>query len=139
MSQFYIGTKQVFAYPQFKDGRDGYVVIYDHGTWKQYQSWSPKEVFEKAYLPHGYGQDESKINPQMVKGFIKSSTVKTEGKTTIVHAVLANGFEIVESSSCVDPANYDEKLGTEICMKRIEDKIWNLLGFALQWARTGIK
>lgn len=59
--------------------------------------------------------------------------VQTVGeKTTIVHCVLPNGFVIVESSSCVDPANYDEKLGTEICMKRIENKVWELEGYVLQ-------
>ena len=137
---FYIGTKQVFAYPSAgKDGQPGYSVTYDKGGPTEYTSWSPKEAFEKAYLPQNDNADGSRITHPMVTGFIKHKKVVTEGKTTIVHAVLQNGFEIVESSSCVDPKNYDAVLGEAICMKRIEDRIWNLLGFALQWARSGIK
>ena len=57
----YIGTKQVSATPAWridgkvypKDGKvprsmnreDGYKVVYEDG----YESWSPKDVFEKAY------------------------------------------------------------------------------------------
>ena len=68
-----------------------------------------------------------------VKGFIKEKqSVKMGEKTTVVMATLQNGFVIVESSSCVDPANFDMKMGESICMERIENKIWELLGFKLQ-------
>jgi len=53
-------------------------------------------------------------------------------KTTIVIATLPNGFVIVESSSCVDPANFKQAFGVEICKKRIRDKIWQLEGYWLQ-------
>ena len=41
----YIGTKIILAEPLEKDGKLGYKVQYPDG----YTSWSPKEVFEKAY------------------------------------------------------------------------------------------
>ena len=41
----YIGVKIVKAEPEVKEGRSGYKVVYQDG----YVSWSPKEVFEKAY------------------------------------------------------------------------------------------
>lgn len=41
----YIGVKVVKAEPQEKDSRAGYKVKYPDG----YESWSPKDVFEKAY------------------------------------------------------------------------------------------
>lgn len=47
MTRTYIGTKIVAAWPESKDGQDGYAVRYDDG----YQSWSPKEVFERCYRP----------------------------------------------------------------------------------------
>lgn len=53
-------------------------------------------------------------------------------KCTVVCVKLKNGFIITESSACVDPANYDEKLGFNECMRRIEDKLWELEGYALQ-------
>lgn len=53
-------------------------------------------------------------------------------KVTVVVAKLPNGFTIVESSGCVDPANYDEAIGVEICKQKIEDKLWYLEGYLLQ-------
>jgi hypothetical protein len=41
----YMGTKIVKAEPQDRDGILGYRVKYPDG----YESWSPKETFEKAY------------------------------------------------------------------------------------------
>ena len=69
--------------------------------------------------------------------YIETSTVGY--KTTMVRCALRNGFEIIETSACVDARNYDQKLGEEICMKKIKDKIWYLLGFLLQTAWHGIK
>ena len=50
MTQHYVGTKIVEAWPAQKDGADGYSVKYADG----YISWSPKDVFEAAYLPLGH-------------------------------------------------------------------------------------
>jgi len=70
---------------------------------------------------------------------IKSILVNSEidvktifDKCTVVTAKLPNGFILVESSACVDPVNYNEKLGAEICLRRIENKIWELEGYKLQ-------
>lgn len=59
-------------------------------------------------------------------------TMTIYGKTTIVSAKLPNGFVIVEASSCVDPDNYDETIGADVCKKRIINKIWELEGYKLQ-------
>ena len=49
MTQQYIGTKIVTAWPQVMHGKDGYAVKYADG----YTSWSPKDTFDAAYLPIG--------------------------------------------------------------------------------------
>lgn len=59
------------------------------------------------------------------------SDTKMGEKTTIVCCRLPNGFEVIESSGCVDPANYDHALGVSICKRRIVDKVWLLEGYAL--------
>ena len=51
------------------------------------------------------------------------------GNCTIVAIKLPNGFTVVESSGCIDPANYSEEIGEEICMRRIEDQVWKLEGY----------
>ena len=42
----YIGIKSIQAEPQDRDGQPGYKVVYEDG----YTSWSPKDVFDKAYI-----------------------------------------------------------------------------------------
>lgn len=60
-------------------------------------------------------------------------TVEEFGKPcTYVAVRMKNGFTLRESTTCVDPANYNEEIGKQICLKKIEDKIWFLLGYALQ-------
>ena len=150
----YIGTKIIQAEPAkhgecYKGpnmlsakeaGRDGYRIVYPDG----YKSWSPKDVFEAAYLPLEVNPElktaAPSISEKMVEDFILETWTTTLGdKTTVVRAVLCNGFEIVESSSCVSPENYDEAMGAEICMEHIKSKIWMLLGFLLQTAVHGVK
>ena len=153
--QKYIGTKLIEASPmslgeynvyrgwKIPDNenpeKEGYLVRYPDG----YESWSPKEIFDQAYLavednkelPSGVS-----IGPKMVAEFVSSIETKTMGeKTTVVRCVLRNGFEIWETSTCVDPRNYNQEIGEQICMERIENKIWELLGFMLQTAWHGIR
>lgn len=150
---FYIGTKLIEAEPMNKynfymnvkgidckeENEEGYKVIYDDG----YISWSPKEVFERAYLkvdenpnlPSGVS-----VGQKMVDDFIVDYEVFTKkDKITIVIATLVNGFTIVESSACVDSKNYNEEICAEICKERIKNQVWNHLGFLLQTAYKGIK
>lgn len=61
------------------------------------------------------------------------------GKCTIVSVQLPNGFILTESSACVDPVNYDMKVGKAICMNRIENRIWELEGYKLQDKLSGVK
>lgn len=62
----------------------------------------------------------------------KIKTMKLGEKTTLVILTMKNGFEIGETSSCVDPENYNHTMGYDICMKKIKDKIWALEGYRLQ-------
>lgn len=116
----------------------GYALTYPDG----YKSWCPKDEFERAYMEcDGNPELKSKvsISQKMVDEFIAFTEVSTVGdKTTVVVATLRNGFTIVEASSCVDPANYSQEMGKEICMEKIKDKIWFLLGFLLQSAVNGL-
>lgn len=54
------------------------------------------------------------------------------GKCTVLTAQLPSGFIIVESSACVDPANFSEEIGANICNERLKNKIWELEGYKLQ-------
>lgn len=152
----YIGTKIIEASPAIRKGgkvydaneliprsmepvEEGYKVRYQDG----YESFSPKDVFERFYLELTVNPElrtkKPSISQKMVDDFIVAKEVSTLGdKVTVVRATLRNGFELVESSACVSPENYDEKMGAEICMEKIKDKVWFLLGFLLQTDVNGL-
>ena len=74
---------------------------------------------------------QEEVNKNMKDILVR--TVEEFGKpTTYVTVRMENGFTLRESTTCVDPSNYDENIGKEVCLKRIEDKIWFLLGYTLQ-------
>ena len=135
MTAFYVGVKKVTAWPQEKDGKPGYAVKYEDG----YISWSPADVFEKSYFELS-ADDGSKLTENDINRFVHATrTIGFDGKTTLVRAEALNGFVSIEASSCVDPKNYDERIGEAICLSRIKDKLWAHLGFVLQWANFGLK
>ncbi len=76
------------------------------------------------------------VTPEEVKENMKDYIAKTEiefGKpVTYVSVRMKNGFTIRESTTCVDPKNYNEETGIKICLEKIEDKVWAFLGYALQ-------
>ena len=48
---------------------------------------------------------------------------------TIMAMRLPNGYVIVESSGCVDPAEYDRELGVFYCKEALKRKVWQLEGY----------
>lgn len=137
MTQHYIGSKQITAWPQdHVDGngnvKPGYAVKYADG----YMSWSPKDTFESAYLAQGY--DETRISAQMVDDFIVGHESTRMGNHTVVLVKLRNGFTFVEESACVDAANYDQAIGEKYALEKAKKHVWHVLGFLLATARNGI-
>lgn len=65
-------------------------------------------------------------------GTAEKQVIVFHAKHMTLVAKLENGFVIETSSGCVDPKNFDEEVGEEICTKKLEDKIWELEGYALQ-------
>lgn len=116
-------------------GEDGYEVTYPDG----YKSWSPAKEFEKAYYkledPAG---DVLKEND--IKRFIKDiENVKVGTKTTNTTLTCLTGFEVHGQAACVKPENFDLNVGSNYARIKAEDKIWEGLGFVLQWAKYGLK
>ena len=119
----------------YKDDDDGYEVTYPDG----YKSWCPKDVADKAYFKLDESNDGTKIVEADVNNFCPQYKATTIGdKTTVVIAKTITGFELVESSSCVDAKNYSQELGEKYAMENIRNKVWAHLGFVLQWAKHGL-
>lgn len=112
---------------------EGYEVEYPDG----YKSFSPKDVFEKAYYQI---LDPTKISEGDVLGFMKQGySLRLGEKTTVVLDTTITGFDTIGTSACVNPNNYDHAIGEGIARRDIKDKIWGHLGFILQWAINGLK
>lgn len=144
---YYIGTKIIKADPMTYDEfvekvrpieysgscKEGYEVVYEDG----YTSWSPKNVFDKAYI--GIKNDSNTITECIVDEFIDNIEVSKLGeRTTLVKATLKNGFIITETSSSITSDNFDMEIGKRICISKIKDKVWELLGFLLITAKNGV-
>ena len=81
-------------------------------------------------------QQKNTVTIEDVKANMQDVIIRTaqefDKPVTYVTVRMKNGFTLRESTTCVDPINYSEKIGAEICLKKIEDKVWFLLGYALQ-------
>lgn len=112
---------------------EGYEVEYPDG----YKSFSPKDVFEKAYYMI---LSPNKIQEGDVLNFIKEGySLRLGEKTTVVCDTTLTGFDTVGIAACVDPSTYDHDRGCGVARRDIKDEIWGHLGFVLQWAINGLK
>jgi len=74
-----------------------------------------------------------KLTEEDIEGTIRSEEfIRMGKKTTICLLTLHNGFEIVGVSGCVDPSNFNEKIGESFARSDAVNKIWQLEGYHLQ-------
>ena len=81
-----------------------------------------------------------KVTWEQVNKVLDEAEIRDErwwGNMTIVSVKLKNGWTITETSACVDPNEYDHELGKDICMRKITDEIWKLLGWSLNCKHNG--
>lgn len=98
-----------------------------------------KEMFDKYFAmyeePEQKRDVETAVDDDIVDEIIDASDIVCTtlfDKCTMVACKLPNGFVIVEYSSCVDPADYDEDYGFDICMENIRAKVMELEAYRLQ-------
>lgn len=83
---------------------------------------------------HGAGYPTA-VTQERIDALFAAATfedAKMGKKTTVVVMTLPNGFELVESSACVSPDNYDHAVGVEICKRQLKNAIWAYEGYLLQ-------
>lgn len=171
----YTGTKEVnatpmtrAAYNEFRgwelpadeNGDDeGYLVEYVDGgkanttQYAGYVSWSPKDVFERAYTPIPIivepagptvtkASMESQISGEYYftayDGVKHGHITRDEPKhsntlklLTFCVLVLKNGFKVTGESACVSPENFNEELGRKYAREAAIEKLWPLMGYKL--------
>lgn len=112
----------------------GYLVVYPDG----YRSWCPKASFEKQGFEI---QRDDKITPEDVAEFVTRGGVRFQKigeKTTLVSRRYSTGIEDFDTSSCVDPANFNLEIGAKIASEKLDDRVWMFLGWLLAWAKNGV-
>lgn len=60
---------------------------------------------------------------------LKRDFMKVWHKTTICLLTLDNGFEVVGSSACINPEDYDLDLGKKYAYEKAFEKLWDVYGF----------
>lgn len=58
--------------------------------------------------------------------------VQLGAKTTCCILTLKNGYEVIGTSACVNPDDYDLEIGSKYARERAEAKVWELMGYVAQ-------
>lgn len=95
--EHFVGIKHIKAEPQEKDGKAGYKVIYDDG----YESWSPKETFEKAYfaIPNKdiISDYEKEDMPDFIKRMLLEESELEYRISNLAEFIVSEKFEELQS------------------------------------------
>lgn len=109
----------------------------NHPDFSGYISWSPLDVFQRAYKEQPEKKEKEsvapKVSPEEVEGMFEQVVyvILPDGRTTIALGTMKNGFTVRGESSCVCKENFDEKLGEEYAYKDMINKSWPLAGLLL--------
>ncbi len=114
----YIGTKIIQAMPhQHADGRDGYQVVYEDG----YTSWSPKDVFEKAYREIVLPDNFASLQPHQQRVVMEKADLDARLAKLIafIDTMTFKGLDSVDEQDCLMHQvqcmkDYSEVLGERI-------------------------
>jgi hypothetical protein len=75
----------------------------------------------------------TKVTLEHIQGRVTSTayTLLPDGKTTVCQLYMINGYTIMGTSSCVDPANYNQALGEKYAYENAINAAWPLEGYLL--------
>jgi hypothetical protein len=94
-----------------------------------------REANDKGHKIGNHSFEENDI-----KRFISNiESIQVGSKTTNTTLTCLTGFEVHGQSSCIKPENFNLGIGAAYAQIKAEDKIWEGLGFVLQWAKYGLK
>ena len=72
----------------------------------------------------------NKVTKKYIESQIKeTSFTRPKGTLTMCFLTLKSGFILTGESACIDPANFDEKMGRDIAYENAFNKAWELFGF----------
>jgi hypothetical protein len=73
------------------------------------------------------------VTEELLKSKIVGESYSRMGlKTTVCVLTMANGFEVVGTSACIDPDNFNYELGKKYAFENAYNKLYELEGYLLQ-------
>lgn len=93
------------------------------------------EYFAKVEVEEKTAVEIPAITFEYIEAIMEHSEIEVHSvsdKCTVVSCKLPNGFIIVESYTFANYEDYDEEIGVDICLGKIEDKIFELETYRLQ-------
>ena len=134
----YIGCKMIHAYPQHKfdlegNGTPGYTVIYEDG----YKSWSPKDVFENAYLKIDSSRPTAE-QTDMIEEFIHHERFDL-GNLPLINCetTTVTGSTFSGGTQATSPDDY--QVATDQVREFCHSQVANSIDFVRTWAVNGLK
>jgi len=79
---------------------------------------------------------QNRVTRAQVEAAIKRTEFVVRDTLTICVLEMENGFQVEGTSVCLDPANYNQKIGEVIARSKAVEKIWPLLGYELRTRLT---
>ena len=66
---------------------------------------------------------------------LKKDFIRMWHKTTVCLITLDNGYEVVGSSACINPEDYDLEIGKKFAYEDAFEKLWSLFGFLANYGQ----
>jgi hypothetical protein len=76
--------------------------------------------------------NNNRVTKEDILAQIGEVRYEVHGKLTLAFVTMANGFQDIGKSACVDPANFNKALGEEYALEDFIQNIWPKMGYALQ-------
>lgn len=119
------------------------LVLVEDTEYKEFQAIEATPMRASMALSAGYKLEDPAgdiLRKDDIKRFISNiESIKVGTKTTNTTLTCLTGFEVHGQAACVKPENFDLNVGANYAQIKAEDKIWEGLGFVLQWAKYGLK
>ena len=80
------------------------------------------------------GLNAPRLTPDLIDSKIVSAQYKVFDDTclTVCALTLSNGFQVVGTSACASPENFDAEIGRKVSYGKARDQIWPLEGYLLK-------
>lgn len=129
----FLMVNQIIAKEEDREGVPGYLVFFP---------WEAKWIYRDTFLKWAFPMEKTNsVKQEDVELFLGKNIemAPADSKTVIVRAEMLSGFVSFDTSSCIDPENFALEVGASEALRKIRGKLWEYLGFALQWGRNGLE